>query len=282
MSKKTFSIFVPMVDAFKTFSKNWMLFLCAGALMSSIHLLDNNLIPDGSGKLYREVSQVVKHDLPNSQSAQEFFNNVGHLRSFLRGHPEPFKYYGYGIVFTCLMLFLVLGFINLALNLGGKKPAHLGMFLIEGRQFARMIGAVAIVAGIMVSFGPALDALDIFLSWFDLPLSCKLLIGFVALLVFFVAMMHFAFTLWCSLDTAKSSTDALACSARLVRGNLGRVIAFALLFCVFIGLCREFLFFFLNTVAPVVPVPGFAAFLVGTVMTPIFLMGWTSAYRQLK
>jgi hypothetical protein len=281
MSKKSFPIFTPVVDAFRGFGKNWLLFLCAGALMSSIHLFDRHLMPSGSGKLYQEIKQVVRKDLPNSKSAQEFFNHIGNLRSFFRGHPEPLKYYGYGLGFSALMLFLLFGFIGICLSLGGKKKASLSGFLPSGRQYARFLGALVIVGGLFFVFAAGLDALDVALSWFGLPLSYKLLSGFVALLVFLVYIMHFAFIAWCAADKSKGVCATLSCSVNLMRGNVMRVIAFALLFTFVMGLCREVAFMLLSYL-PVVPVPGFSVFLVGTVICPISIMGWTAAYKHLK
>ena len=281
MPKKSFPIFTPVVDAFRAFGKNWVLFLCAGVLMSSIHLFDRHLISVGSGKLYQDIKQVVRYDLPHSASAQEFFNHIGHLRSFFRGHPEPLRYYGYGLGFSVLMLFLMFALIGIFLGLGTKKKFSLLGLLPDARQFARMLGATAIVSGAFLVFGIGLDALEIAFSWFGLTLGCKLICGFAALLVFLVYMMHFAFIAWCAADKSKRVLDTLSCSVNLMCGNVMRVIAFALVFTLIVGLLREVLFIFLNHF-PAVPIPGFSIFLVGSVINPIVIMGWTAAYKHLK
>ena len=280
--KSSFPIFTPVVDAFRAFGKNWMLFLCAGAVLSSIHLVDRHFVNMPGGKLYQEIRQVVRHDLPGSRSAQEFFNHIGHLRSFFRGHPENLKYYGYGLGFSALMLFLVFGFINICLALGSKKKASLAGFLADGRQYARLLGALAMVCGAFLVFGAALDALEVGLSWFGLPLSVKLACGFAGLLVFLLYMFHFAFIAWCAADGAKGCFATLKCSAKLMCGNVLRVAAFAIVFAFVLGLCREVAFMLLNRFLPAVPVAGFTAFLVDAVLCPISLMGWTAAYRHLK
>jgi hypothetical protein len=309
MTKKTFSIFSPIVDGFKGFRQYWMLLLCAGSLLSSIHLFDAYrmpvklnkqgnvvaqdlylfdayLMPIGLGILYQTMGHEITRYLDTKnfpfrskwKSEYSFYRQIRSLYNFFNGNPGP---YGYGLAFLVLQMFLMFGLIGICLGLGTKKKFSLLGLLPDARQFARMLGATAIVSGVFFLFGIGLDALDV-------ALSPGYLFFLAVLLVFLGSMTYFAFVAFCAADKAKSVSAVISCSVNLVRGNVMRLFAFACLFACLFTLSVELLAMLLLLVCtsffPSVFI-GFNStipFLVGTIVYPFSVMVWTSAYKHLK
>jgi hypothetical protein len=274
---KSFSIDRALSDAFGQYCKNWLMLTLAGAIVSSAWLVDHNSV----GHL-NEVRGFFKHELTQSANAQDAWNKVKDFGHSLGQRQNPARGQYLGLLMWLLVIYLHIGLVRMCMQLTAKGKATFEAFLTGPWDFLKYLGAVSVLSALVIAFTVSMGGLCVLLKWFQLPLSVILMFGFTLLIIFGVYMLHFAFLEYCVVDKAKGVMGVLGCSKEAVAGNLGHLFGFVVIFAIIRALCGIVLHLVASPLAMMIPLPGFGYFLVGSVVTPIVAMGYTSVYRQLK
>lgn len=274
---KSFSITTAVSDAFGQYAKHWLMLTVAGALVSSVYLIDSNM----KGH-FTKIKTFVSEDLRCTENAQEFITKISNYANSITGKANPIGGNMHGMLFVLLGLFMFLGLTKMCLQLATKKKSNYDVFFKGLPEFLRFFGAALVVVTLGIIFRLAIRAMRIFLAWVQIPDATVALITIIVGMIFLVYMLHFWFVSWCVVDKSKGVLAALSCSKKIAAGHLTKIFGFSVMFWAILVVTRILLHFIAIPVAALVPLKGFEGFLVGMVMLPIFVMGWTSVYKQLK
>ena len=274
---KSFSITTAVSDAFRQYAKHWLMLTVAGALVSSVYLLDS-----GMRGHFTKLKTFVSQDLRCSSSAEDFINKVSTYAHSIVDKADPIGDNMHGFLFSLLALFMYLGLVRMCLQLTTKNRSNYEVFFQGFWEYLRFFGANIILVALGVVFGLAITAMGIFFAWVQLSASVIALFTLILSIIFMVYMLHFWLIAWCVVDKSKGVLATLGCSKKVTAGHLGKLVGFGVLFWAVIIVTRIGLHFIAVPVAGLVPLQGFEGFLVGMVVLPIFVMGWTSVYKQLK
>ena len=208
---KSFAISTALSDAFRGYSKHWVILIFAGAIYSAGHVVDRMAVGH-----YAKVSHFFKKELFDTTNSHEMVDKVKTYVSSVWEKEDNLHGHLYGILFFLLIWFLYFGLVKICLQISAGKKGDLKTFMNFGIDYWRYIGATVLIFAVFVGLILALVAAAIFLRWFLLPYSVIIFFCVALGSVACVYLVHFHFMAFCAADTAKSVTDALACSARLV------------------------------------------------------------------
>lgn len=275
---KSFSIERAIVDSFKSYGRNWVMLTLAGAIVSSVMLFDRNV-----SHHLNDVRTFIKQDLSSSANVQEAWDKVKCFGRSLQENHNPLKGQLGGLLMWLLAAYLWLGLIRLCLQLGaGKNKLDLHPMITMPMDFLHFLGAVTIIAAVATVFVVAAQMACVALCWFQLPSSVIyfLIAGIVG--VFTVYMLHFLFIPWCAAEKGKKAIGLIECSKQTVYGNIGHLFGFIVLFYMVCKIAKLGLMYIAMPIEGLVHLPGFGCFLVGSVMAPIAILGYTAVFKQLK
>jgi hypothetical protein len=284
---KSFSISAALSGTLRGYGKHWVTLVLAGAIYSTVHIADKMAMGH-----YARVSHFITSELPNTVNSHDMVDKMKSYVSSITEKEDGLQHLLYGVLFFLLIWFLYFGLVKICLQISAGKEGDLKTFLKFGADFWRYIGASALMLAIFAGVVFSLLAVAIFLRWFLLPYSLIIFFCIALGCIALVYLTHFLFMAFCAADNAKSVTDSLACSSRLVSGNLGRVIGFSLILACLLqigsllvsGILLHILMKSSSFAGPeqlVHAVIG-VRFLVDCFVTPLSVFGLATAYRQLK
>lgn len=275
---KSFSIERAIVDAFKFYVKNWVMLTLVGAIVSSVLLFDRNT----SGHLH-QIRTFVKQELPASANVQEAWDKVKCFGRSLSETQNPLKGQVGGFVLWLFLIYFCLGLMRICLGLNaGKNKLDLKPMITMPMDFLHFVGALAVMATVVTVFVVAVQMACVALCWFQLPSSVAYFLITAVVAIFAVYMLHFFFIPWCAADKGKKVLALIECSKQTVYGNLGHLVGFMVLFAIVCKIAKLGLMYIAMPIEGLVHLPGFGCFLVGSVMVPVTILGYTSVYKQLK
>lgn len=265
------------MDALHGYKKNWMVLTAVGLLLGVLCVVDKKT------NSYMHVARTfIKHELLKSSHIEEFRDKVISFFS----HNDTMAYTGkqqiMHVALLLVMLYCFLGLVQLCLGLTSKKKAGLETFVVSPLLYVRAIGGILVVAFLAVS----MFVLSFFglqaLTWLLLPNSLMLVIAFGALLTIVIFTMRYSFLLWALVDGKAALMKALQNAAKMMEGNTGRLLAYMLLWYAFLVTFATVVHMILTPLVKMMPLMGLSYVAIHMVTMPLFFMGMTSAYRQLK
>ena len=275
---KSFSIYKAIGDGFVNYGRNWLILTLAGAVVSSVFLIDH---VTGLDHL-KETHHFFKNELKHSVNASDAWNKTVNFHFSVR---ERFSTPGGalgGILIWFLLAYAGLGIARMCLQILSKGKTSLEAMITNLGDFLRYLGAGCVLITLCIVFGLALSIVAYCLHWLQLPLSVIFLAGFVIAVIFVVYMLHFIFLNFCMIDKSKGVMGIIECSKKVVAGNLSHMVGFIIISYLLFGIATLALGSIGMPLAKMVGISGLSFFLVSSIMTPINMMAWASVYRQLK
>ncbi len=275
---KSLSISGAIADGFRGYFRNFLMLTVAGAIVSSVWLIDSNSV----NKL-NSARTFVKHELPQSNNAHEAWEKT---KGFSFSWSEKYKIDTPGeallaLLVMFLFMYLQIGMARFCMQVTGKGKPSFGAFLSTPSQYLRILGVFCVVFALGLAFGAVLGIAGVILGWFQVPTSIILLVGAVLFCMFMVYLLYFSLVNWCLVDKVKGVMGLMACSKKAISGNLGSMFGFTVVFGLVLLVCKGLLLMLLSPVVGMVPLNGLDYFFASTFIAPIMYMCWTSAYRQL-
>lgn len=275
---KSFSIYKAISDGFVNYGKNWLLLTVAGALVSSVWLVDSVTGINHLNKTRHFFKQELKHSANASDAVKKSWDFHISMKETIN---TPGGAMGL-IAMSFLIGYLYLGLIRMCLQILSKGKTSLESMITGVGSYLRWWGASLVLMAIVLLFGLSCGIGFAALEWFQVPMWFKILAFFIWLIIFAVYMLHFRFIQMCLVDNAKGVMGLLECSKKIVSGNLAHIFGYMIIAHMIFGISTLVFGLLLTPVGQMVGVSGLGFFLVSAVMTPINVMASTSVYYQLK